>query len=104
MTDVVETGFTFSVSTGNITRIEFERHSADYPHVWRYVDGEESWLNGSYTIGRDLFMTEAEARQAGEAARLKKIQSLRKQLLKLERMSFATKNGMTLGTATQGGE
>jgi hypothetical protein len=42
----------------------------------------------SYKIGRDLWLTKAEALKAAEAMRLKKIASLRKQIAKLEKMSF----------------
>lgn len=52
-------------------------------------DGRSSWLNGQYRLGKDLFMTAPEAATAAEAARMKKIASLRKQLAKLEAMKFA---------------
>jgi hypothetical protein len=41
-----------------------------------------------FTLGRDAHATPQEAAKAAEAARLKKIASVRKQLAKLEKMSF----------------
>ena len=51
-------------------------------------DGRSSWLHGQYKIGKDLFMSATEAAKAAEAARRKKVESLRKQLAKLEKMTF----------------
>ena len=52
-------------------------------------DGRSSWMHGQFRLGKNLFMTVAEAATAAEAARVKKITSLRKQLNKLEALKFA---------------
>ena len=41
-----------------------------------------------YTLGRDIHATRAEAVKAAEAARIIKIASLRKQIAKLEKLTF----------------
>jgi hypothetical protein len=41
-------------------------------------------------LGRDVFLTEAEAMMAAHAAREKKLKSLRKQIKALEAMTFST--------------
>lgn len=42
----------------------------------------------SFTLGRDAHTTQPEAVKAAEAARVKKIDSLRKQIAKLENLTF----------------
>lgn len=46
-----------------------------------------------YKIGRDIHETHAGAVTAAEAARLKKIKSLKAQLKKMEALTFAGKDG-----------
>jgi hypothetical protein len=45
------------------------------------------WWN-SFRMGREIWLTKAEAIAAAEAMRVKKIASLRKQIAKLEKLSF----------------
>lgn len=51
---------------------------------WVDVDG---W-RGSFKLGRDIHDTREEALDVAEAARIKKIASLRKQIAKLEALKF----------------
>lgn len=41
-----------------------------------------------YTLGRDIHLTHADAVKAAETARIKKIESLRKQIAKLEKLTL----------------
>lgn len=53
--------------------------------------GHQVWV--LFKLGKDAHETEAEARKAAEAMRLAKIASLKKQVAKLEAMSFTGKKG-----------
>lgn len=53
--------------------------------------GQPTWT--LFKLGKDAHETEAEARQAAEVMRAAKIASLKKQLAKLEAMSFTGKKG-----------
>lgn len=52
---------------------------------WIYIEGG-SW--NSYKAGRDVFADYGEAVKAAEALRQKKLGSLRKQCMKLEKLKF----------------
>lgn len=52
---------------------------------WIYIEGG-SW--NSYKVGRDVFSDYGEAVKAAEALRQKKLGSLRKQCMKLEKLKF----------------
>lgn len=57
----------------------------------RYSKGD--WIDlqdryGFYKLGRDIHKVEAEALAAAESMRVKKIASLKKQIAKLEAMTF----------------
>lgn len=45
-----------------------------------------------YTLGRDVHLTKSGALVAAEALRIKKIGSLKKQIAKLEKLSFAAES------------
>lgn len=87
MSTTFETGYIFSVPRGKVEQIEFDRVGA--LSAWRVKNGKASWLNGSHEVGTDLFLTRAEAVKAAEAARIKKLASLRKQIAKLEKTKFS---------------
>lgn len=77
--------FTFDLSKG-IRPVKVE---LDGDRAWGIgPDGRSSWTHGQYRLGKDLYMTAAEAATAAEASRLKKIASLRKQFASLEAMAF----------------
>lgn len=52
----------------------------------RYICVEGTW--DVYTLGRDIHLTHADAVKAAEAARIKKTELLRKQIAKLEKLTF----------------
>ena len=52
----------------------------------KYISVEGTWKG--YTLGRDIHLTHADAVKAAEAARIKKIELLRKQIAKLEKLTF----------------
>lgn len=59
-------------------------------------DGDEMWLGDLEAwvrVGRNAFLTKEEALSAAEGMRIAKIASLKKQLAKLEAMSFTGKKG-----------
>lgn len=83
----VEYGFVFNLSAGALKRVQFERQGDGA--AWGInPEGRATWLAGKFTIGKDLFMTEGEAKSAADVARLKKLDSLRKQIAKLQKMTF----------------
>lgn len=73
----------YALSYGAIR--EFE--SDDTPDKeYAYDRRSSAWAQ--YKVGRDAFVTEAEAKAAANKLRLKKIASLKKQIEKLERLAF----------------
>jgi len=87
MNEKFETGFIFDLSKCVIRSVQFERQYTDV--CWGInEDGRSSWTMGSYTLGKDLFLTAQDAKKAAEAARDRKIASLRKKLAKLESADF----------------
>lgn len=52
----------------------------------KHIRVEGTWKG--YTLGRDIHLTHADAVKAAEAARIKKIELLRKQIAKLEKLTF----------------
>lgn len=82
-----ESGFVFSLSTGVLKRVQFERH--DDGLAWGVgADGRATWLAGQFKIGKDLFVSVEDAVAAANEARAKKLDSLHKQISKLEKMVF----------------
>lgn len=64
-------------------------HECDPPKdgsYYVYPRGETEYV--SFKLGRDAHATPEEAAQAAEAARVKKIASMRKQIAKLEKLTF----------------
>ena len=55
---------------------------------WKYVRVRVCGYWVLYTLGRDIHATRAEAVKAAETARIIKIASLRKQIAKLEKLTF----------------
>jgi hypothetical protein len=79
-----ETGWVFSLSDGLLKEIAIKRWKEFPVNAW----GIGSSLGRPYTVGKNLFMTAEEAKVVAEAARVKKLASLRKQIAKLEAMKF----------------
>jgi hypothetical protein len=50
-----------------------------------YLVGRSFW---SFKVGRDIFADRADAEKAADALRLKKVESLKKQIKRLEAMRF----------------
>ena len=71
--------------SGGITEHECEHPKADGAYVY---PGKPFAGYVGFKLGRDAHTTPEEAAKAAEAARTKKIASLRKQIAKLEKMSF----------------
>lgn len=83
----IETGYMPDVSSGLIRHIKFCRKSED--RVWGIdKNGRANWTAGTWTIGKDIFLTAQEAIHAGEATRDKKLAALRTQIEKLESVVF----------------
>lgn len=74
-------------SKGEIRTFATENAPSDHSYVFE----PGTWA--SHKIGRDLFTTPEDAIAAAEAARKKKIASLRKQLAALEKLEFRVKGG-----------
>ena len=89
MTDQSEfkIGFVVNLPKGKIDAVRFTQVNDGSARVT--MNGRWPWPV-YYAIGKKLFLTEEDARVAAEAARKKKIASLRKQIEKLEKMSFTT--------------
>lgn len=68
--------------TNGITEEVAQRVSDD---GWIYIE-VDNW--NSYKVGRDVFADYGEAVKAAEALRQKKLGSLRKQCMKLEKLKF----------------
>lgn len=82
-----EIGFVFGLSTGALKRVQFER--LDDGSAWGIgADGRATWSAGRYKIGKDLFMSADEAVAAANEARAKKLDSLHKQISRLEKIVF----------------
>lgn len=56
------------------------------PSGYGYLHPENNLM--AYKAGRDIFESKADALKRAEAMRIKKIASLRKQIAKLEKLSF----------------
>ena len=55
------------------------------------IDGKRVYVEGlliRFSIGDDLFLTPEEAKQKAEEMRVKKIESLKKKIVKLEKLKF----------------
>ena len=78
-------GFVVNLPKGKIDAVRFTQVNDRGAHV--ILNDSLPWPV-YYIIGKKLFLTEDDARIAAEAARKKKIASLKKQIEKLERMSF----------------
>jgi hypothetical protein len=70
--------------TEGIKEVTARNYGDDGTYV--YPEGYTSWF--SFKLGRDVFESRADAVKAAEAMRIKKIASLRKQIAKLEKLSF----------------
>ena len=84
----IETGFIVSLPKGKVIPTKFVRGIGQQATGIDPNTGRDSWIYGNWSIGKDIFLTADEAIVAGEAARLKRIESLRKQLAKLESMTL----------------
>jgi hypothetical protein len=61
--------------------------------LWGH-DGSRVWdRHQSYGLGKDAHTSEAAAKEAAEAMRSKRIESLQKQIAKLEKMKFVIVKG-----------
>ena len=80
-----QVGFVVNLPKGKIDAVRFTQVIDGSAFV--ILNNNFSWPV-FYAIGKKLFLTEDDARIAAEAARKKKIASLKKQIEKLERMSF----------------
>ena len=80
-------GFVVNLPRGQIDTVRFTQVNDGGAHV--ILNDNFSWPV-YYVIGKKLFLTEDDALAAAETARKKKIASLRKQIEKLEKMSFTT--------------
>lgn len=71
--------------TSGIKEVETEIHKSNFKDSPNYVrDSAYSF----YYIGKDAFLDKSEALNKAEGMRKKKIASLRKQIEKLEKLSF----------------
>lgn len=75
----------YALSEG-IKAVDWDGQVSDYGRVTAYG----FW--SSFKFGKEAHETEKAAREAAEAMRLKKIASLKKQIAKLEKMSFINPN------------
>jgi len=71
--------------TGGIRKIEGEADKSRYDDRLIVRDGY-NWL----VLGRDVFADESDANADAEKRRIAKIASLRKQIAKLEKLTFTT--------------
>lgn len=71
--------------TSGIKDMETEIKKSNFADTPDYVR-DASWT--SFYIGRDAFLDKSEALKKAEEMRKKKIASLRKQIVKLEKLSF----------------
>ena len=69
----------YALSGGVVAKAGYASNTEGYVRV-------VGW--GTYRLGRDAHLTEAEANATAEKMRLKRIASLRKQFVKLEAMRF----------------
>lgn len=69
--------------TAGIEKADGEIRNSGYFH-------KSSWPWPSFKVGRDAHATLEEANAAAEAARVKKIKSLKKQIEALEKLQFTT--------------
>ena len=76
-----------ALATGKVMTIQPFRSHQQVQRKDGYV--YDGWT--SYKLGRDAFETEAEARAAAMCERDKKIASLKRQITKLEKMTFPAK-------------
>ena len=80
-------GFVVNLPRGQIDAVRYSEVNDGSARVT--MNGRLPWPV-YYAIGKKLFLTEDDALAAAETARKKKIASLRKQIEKLEKMSFTT--------------
>lgn len=84
----IKTGYISDISKGLVRPVQFSRIGDDSAWGVEPETGHVTWVRGNWTIGKNLFLTVAEAISDGEAKRDQKIASLAKQLAKLEKMKF----------------
>lgn len=84
----IEVGFVVNLPKGKVIPTKFVRYNDKQAIGIDPNTGRESWIFGRWTIDKDIFLTIEDAIDAGEEARLKRVQSLRKQLAKLESMTL----------------
>ncbi len=84
----IETGFVVNLPKGKVIPTKFVRYNDKQAIGIDPNTGRDSWIFGKWTIDKDIFLTIEDAIDAGEEARLKRVQSLRKQLAKLESMTL----------------
>ena len=75
-------------SKGKIAALVADGPPSEHGYVY-----ETGWAGRSYKIDRDVFTTPQAAIAAAEAARKKKIASLRKQIAALEKVEFFVEGG-----------
>ncbi len=93
---IIEVGFTVNLPKGKVVATPFIRMDRTDQSTAFGFDPETkraSWTYGRWRIGVDIFLCADEAIAAAEAARIKRIASLRKQLDKLESMTIRVAQG-----------
>lgn len=82
-------GYVFDLSKGKITKKEIELRSVGgVAYAYGVKDGKSSFLYGTFMVGKNWFPSADEALKAAEAQRQKRLASLKKQVAKMERMTF----------------
>lgn len=84
----IEIGYLVDLPNARVKPVQFVRDHGKSAVGINPETGRISWIHGAWIIGKSIYLTPEEAIAAGEAAKDKRIASLRKQLARLEAATF----------------